>query len=112
MVHYRRAIADELAAAALRAILAIAISASVCGTSAGSATIPAKAAYYTFGPNVSANTERLLADKAPAIGFPDLPKISFLLFLTRVTCRPRHSGRSGSWRHCGWSATRMPSPAR
>ena len=38
-------------------------------------------AYYTFGPNVSANSDlRLLVDKAADIGFPDLQSISFLKF--------------------------------
>ncbi|MEM7225834.1 MAG: DNRLRE domain-containing protein [Pseudomonadota bacterium] len=44
-------------------------------------TVTASDAYYTFGPNVSANSGlRLLADKAADIGFPDLQSISFLMF--------------------------------
>ena len=43
--------------------------------------ILASDAYYTFGPNVSANSgSRLLADKAADIGFPSLQSISFLKF--------------------------------
>lgn len=43
------------------------------------ATIAAVEGYYVFR-GVSPNTTRLLADKAPAIGFPDIPSISFLRF--------------------------------
>ena len=44
-------------------------------------TIEADDAYYTFGANVSANSDiRLLGDKAADIGFPDFQSISFLKF--------------------------------
>mgnify|MGYP001795090779 CR=1 FL=1 len=59
-------------------VLSGAVALGASGASA--ASIFAAEAYYTFGANVSSNTERLLADKAPVIGFPDLPTISFLLF--------------------------------
>ncbi|MEL6232612.1 MAG: PEP-CTERM sorting domain-containing protein [Cyanobacteria bacterium J06636_28] len=43
--------------------------------------VPASAGYYTFGENVSANSDtRLLSDKATVIGFAGLETISFLQF--------------------------------
>lgn len=58
------------------------IVAVVCSVSSVKAMpIHASDAYYTFGPNVSANSGiRLLADKAADIGFPDFQSISFLKF--------------------------------
>lgn len=66
-------------------IATFAIVAAFCWASTAKAvvfeTVLASEAYYTFGPNVSANSGiRLLGDKAADIGFPDLQSISFLRF--------------------------------
>jgi len=76
-----------------RAARAGALLAALTASGAASAgTLPAIDSYYVFR-GVSANTERLLADKAPVIGFPDIPSISFLLFdelaLPAKPLRPR-----------------------
>ncbi|MEM6745763.1 MAG: hypothetical protein AAF676_18810, partial [Pseudomonadota bacterium] len=61
-------------------LMSFALAAGAAGQAFALAVLPAQEAYYTFGAGVSANTERLLSDKATVIGFPGLDTVSFMLF--------------------------------
>jgi hypothetical protein len=71
---------DMFARSLRAAALAAAVLLVGVGTATAAVTVPAIDAYYAFRTVPSANTTRLLADKATAIGLPGQDAISFVAF--------------------------------